>query len=115
VVVGNGHLRQPTSITRQSSDYRALHACDLHLAMPALDAVAATVIEEDPLLSLGELLRQPQRSSVDAEDLAGNARAAIRGWVLRLFREIHRINELVATRLAADPVPPQLTPTRSDA
>ncbi|MGA2124719.1 MAG: hypothetical protein ABSG76_01075 [Xanthobacteraceae bacterium] len=115
VVVDNGHLRQPTSVTRRSSDYRALHACDLHLAMPALDAVAATVIEEDPLLSLGELLRQPLRSSIDADDLAGNARAAIRGWVLRLFREIHRVNEILATRLAADPVPPQLTPTRSDA
>jgi len=113
VVVDNGYLRQPTSITRQTSDYRTLRAHDLRLGMPALDAVAATVIEEDPLLSLAEVLRQPMRPSVDDGDLVGQARAAIRSWVIRLFREVHRLNELMDARLAAEPIPPPWTPSPS--
>lgn len=113
VVVDNAYLRQPTSIMRQTNDYRTLHTHDLRLVMPSLDAISSTVIEDDPLLSLGEVLRQPLRPSSDTGDLVRNARAAIRNWVLRLFREIHRVSQTLEGRLAPEPDLRQRTPTRS--
>jgi len=115
VVVDNGYLRQPTSVIRQTSEYRRLHAHEVRLAMPALDPVAATVLEEDPLLSLAEVLRRPLRPSVDDRDLVRKTRAAIRNWVVRLFREIHRVSELLETRLAPEPPPRWPSRSRSEA
>jgi hypothetical protein len=113
VVVDNAYLRQATSVTRQSADYLTLQAHDLWFMMPALDPILATVIDEDPLLSLGEVLRQPLRQDYDSGDLVRNARMSIRNWVLRLFREIHRVGQALEARAAPEQIAPEPTPRRS--
>jgi hypothetical protein len=115
VVVDNMFLRSPTSVMRQTNAYRVLQAHDLRVVMPALDPIAATVIEEDPLVSLGEVLRQPLRPAYDSADLIRNARAAIRNWAIKVFREIHRVETQLAPPEPAshERLPPERPPTRS--
>ena len=104
-IVDNAQLRRATSAIRFSPDYQVLQAYDLHFHMPALDPVVASFVE-DPTLSLGDFLRAPiPLNSAESGDLALNARAAIRAWMVRLVREIHRVTHALDARLAPEAIP----------
>jgi hypothetical protein len=107
VIVDNVFLRQAASATRYSILYQALEAHDLHLHMPALDHVSAAFVE-DSTMSLGDFLRAPlplSCASADTNDVALNARAAIRAWVVKMFREIHRVTQAVERRVPVEAQP----------
>jgi hypothetical protein len=84
VVVEQQYLGPVQSFTQRSVGYRTLADNRLRMAIPALDPVMAEIVD-DPTLSLSEFMRQPP------PDLSYAARDAIRGWLLRVFREISRI------------------------
>lgn len=115
VIVENAFLRQAAGPTRISQAYRTLDAHDLRLHMPVLDPIAASFVE-DSTFSLGEFLRAPlplSYATADTGDIALNARASIRAWMVKLFREIHRVTQALQTRLAPEAAAPLLLPERS--
>jgi hypothetical protein len=99
VIVDNAHLRRATTSTRFSLDYRAVEAHELHFHMPALDPVAASFVE-DSTIPLGDFLRAPMPlncAGADTGDIALDARASIRAWMVKLVREIHRVTHALET------------------
>jgi hypothetical protein len=112
VIVDNAYLRQAAGTTRYSTGYQVLEAHDLHFHMPTLDPVAASFVE-DSSMSLGDFLRAPlplSCATADTGDLALNARASIRAWLLKLFREIHRVTRALEERFATPELPRLLAP-----
>jgi hypothetical protein len=102
VIVDNAYLRRAAGTTRHSPDYLTLEAYDLHFQMPALDPVAASFID-DSTMSLADFLRAPlplSYATADTGDIALNARASIRAWLVKLVREIHRVTHATEARLA---------------
>lgn len=103
VIVENGFLGSPAESVRRSSGYRALEAHPLRMAMPELGRAFAAVLE-DPGMSFSDLMRQPLSRGDDPRergDLSFDARAAVRTWLMRLFREIHYIMAALERRADA--------------
>ncbi len=101
VVVENAYHGPPRESTRQSEAYRALKAHDLRFVMPRLSPDITEALEE-PALSLGDFMRRPL-SHADAARLPEElrrARTELRGWLLGLMQEIHRVTRAVASYAA---------------
>jgi hypothetical protein len=102
VIVDNAHLRSAAEATRFDKNYRLIVAHDLHFHMPALDPIAASLIE-DTTISLGDLLRAPlplNYATPEIHDLGHKDRAIIRAWLVKIFREIHRLTLVLEARLS---------------
>jgi hypothetical protein len=75
---------------RQGDAYRALAAHPLRVVMPRLDEGLAEWIEE-PGRSLSALMREPlSRSADQRNELSFDARAALRAWLMKVLKDVHR-------------------------
>jgi hypothetical protein len=106
VAVENGMLGVPPEPVRKSSAYQMFVRQELHITVPLLDPASALALA-DPEFSLSAFMRQPlgltdvplapQTSPLDA-------RGPLRSWVIKLFKDIHRITRAVPA--ASEPVAP---------
>jgi len=97
VVVENAHFSTVNDSVRRSSGFRALARHELHMVMPSFNPIFADVIS-NPTLSLSEVLSQPMSLSDGTPATVGlslDARTTLRGWLVRMFQEIHRITSLL--------------------
>jgi hypothetical protein len=102
VVVENAFLGEPLQTLHHSSGFAALSRHPLRMHMASLGPPLAEVIA-DPRVSLSEFMRQDPDTPLLAY-LTREHRSAIRGWIIKMFKEIHRITrELDAlARVPAD-------------
>ena len=73
---------------------------ELRVTIPSLGPAAAHALA-DPQFSLSDFMRQPvalgeATLQPDANPL--DVRAALRPWLMRMFKDIHRISRVVTTR-----------------
>ena len=104
VVVENEFFREPKRDVWQSPAYEALRSHRTRFLMPKLadDVVDAL---EDCDLSISDFVRKPLSSSGEVlvpDALPPDMRIELRGWVFKIFREIHH----VMAGLATDDEPP---------
>ncbi len=93
VLVDNAFLPRPSPAARESAAWRALAAHPLRILMPTLHPALVEAID-GPAVSLSALMREPlSRSEAPRGDgaLSFEARASLRVWLVRLFRDIHRV------------------------
>lgn len=100
IVVDNAFLREPKRNARQAPSYQLLRVHNWRFYMPTL---AKQVVEalEDRRFSLSAFMRQPMSSSGEVpmpDVLTPGLRIALRNWLFRMFQEIHRVTNAVATR-----------------
>jgi hypothetical protein len=105
VVVENAFIGRPMQRLHHSGGFAALSQHPLRLHMARLDPPLADVIA-DPCVSLSEFMRQDPDTPVLAH-LTREHRSAIRAWIIRMFKEIHRVtHELqMPARVPADGEP----------
>ena len=89
------------------NDFAALSRHPLRMQLASLDPPLADVIA-DPRVSLSEFMRQDPDTPVLAH-LTREHRSAIRAWIIKTFKEIHRITREVdaPARVPADGEPDQ--------
>jgi len=99
VLVENVFLGAIKERTLHSAGYRAFESHDLCMMLPLLDRPLADAIQ-DGELSLSNLIRQPlSRSDTAASGgLSFEQRAEMRGWLMRVFRDIHRVTRAAESR-----------------
>jgi hypothetical protein len=92
VLVENAFVGRVKELTRRSGAYKAMEDHDLRMALPRLDHALADILE-DPVVSLGDIVRQPLSRSADAMPggLIFEEREALRAWLVGVFRDIHRL------------------------
>jgi len=93
VVVENGFFEPPKRNIQQSSAYSALRSHTSRFIMPKLADEAIEMLE-DQHLSISHFMRQPISSTGEtlADDgLSPSVRIELRRWVVRMFRQIHRV------------------------
>jgi hypothetical protein len=101
VAVDNPFLGVPDELIRNGSTYRDFLAHDLRLTIPILDSASALALA-DPQFSLSDFMRQPV--ALGEVTLAPQANfPALRPWLMRLFRDIHRISRAVTARKEEPP------------
>jgi hypothetical protein len=105
VAVDNPFLGAPAEHIRNSGTYRDFLAHDLRLTIPVLDPASALALA-DPQFSLSDFMRQPValgEATLQPEAAPLEGRAALRPWLMKLFRDIHRISRTVTTRQETAP------------
>jgi hypothetical protein len=100
VAVDNPYLGQPSDVIRTSDAYQSFVAHELRLTIPPLEPAALHALA-DPQFSLSDFMRQPvalgeATLQPDANPL--DVRAALRPWLMRMFKDIHRISRAVTSR-----------------
>ena len=99
VAVENALLGPPGEWVRRSRPYEIFAAHALHMTMPVLDPTAEAVLD-DPAFSLSDFMRRPatigEAMPAPEEGPARDPRGALRAWLMRMFRDIHRIGRAVA-------------------
>jgi hypothetical protein len=102
VLVENVFLGPLKDRTLNSPGFRAFESHDLCMTLPLLDPAIAEAMQ-DVDISLGEIIRRPlSRSDDDAcAGLSFEQRAEMRGWLMRLFRDIHRVTRAAEGRAAS--------------
>jgi hypothetical protein len=102
VVVENAFLGAALRNLHHSSGFAALSHHPLRMQMSSLGPPLADVIA-DPRVSLSEFMRQDPDTPVLAY-LTREHRSAIRGWIIKMFKEIHRITREIdaLARVPAD-------------
>jgi hypothetical protein len=104
VAVENAFIGPPAESVRRSNAYQDFVTHELYMMVPALDPAGAVALS-DPQFSLSEFMRQPVamgEATLAPSSPALDARTALRAWLMRLFRDIHRISRVVTAR--AEPV-----------
>ena len=104
VLVDNAVTGKVKDKTRRSAAYLEMQQHDLRMALPLFDFALADALDEDPALSLGDIVSQPLSRSNEASmpgDLPFDQRAALRSWVMQAFRDIHRLTRIIETRASA--------------
>jgi len=99
VLVENAYLGPVKDRTRRSAGYRAFDSHDLCMTLPLLDARIADALEEAPV-SLSDIMSRPL-SRGDDDSFGGlnfDERAQVRGWLGRVFRDVHRVTRVAAAR-----------------
>jgi hypothetical protein len=99
VAVDNPFLGVPADHIRNSTPYRDFLAHDLRLTIPMLEPASALALA-DPQFSLSDFMRQRValgEATLAPEANTSEARAALRAWLMKLFRDIHRISRVVIT------------------
>jgi hypothetical protein len=101
VLVENAFVGRAKEVTRRSAGYLAFEAHDLYMTVPALDQTIAEQID-DPQVSLSDIISRPLSRAADEHpaDLTYEQQSEIRRWLLRLFRDIHRIAHAAEDRAA---------------
>ena len=105
VAVENGVLGVPPESVRKSSAYQTFMRQELHMNVPVLDPASAVALA-DPAFSLSEFMRQPHvlNDIPLAPHTPLDARGPLRSWVMKVFKDIHRISRAVPAR--SEPVAP---------
>jgi hypothetical protein len=96
VVVDNAFLGDPHDEARRSGAYAALASHPLHMRMPPLDPLMADMIA-DECLSLSAFMRQ-EPHNLSLAYLSLETRSSIRAWIMKMFKEIHRITQALDRR-----------------
>jgi hypothetical protein len=105
VLVENVFLGPIKEKTLRSAGYRAFDSHDLCMTLPLLDPAVAAAIHEAEV-SLSDVISRPLSRS-DDNPFAGltfDQRAEMRGWLMKVFRDVHRVTR------AAEQRAPQLAP-----
>ena len=97
VLVENAFLGKAKDRTRSSGGYRAFEDYELRMTLPHLDPEVLDIVE-DMRLSLSDLMREPLSRGASGGPLSFDERADLRGWLGRIFRDIHRLTRAVETR-----------------
>ena len=101
MAVENAFVGPPGESVRRSGAYQAFVAQALHMTMPVLDPTARVALA-DPEFSLSDFMRQPMTmGEATLAPYAGptrDARGSLRAWLMRLFRDVHRISRAVTTQ-----------------
>lgn len=102
VLVENAFVGRIKDLTRRSAGYRAFDTHELCIALPPLDLTIADAID-DPNVSLSEIMMQPLSRSADAHPagLSFEQQTEVRGWLVQVFRELHRVTRAVEERAPA--------------
>jgi hypothetical protein len=100
VLVENVFLGAIKDRTLRSAGYRAFESHDLCMMLPLLDPAVAEAIQ-DSHVSLSDIIRQPlSRSDDDASlGLTFEQRAEMRSWLMKVFRDIHRVTRAAESRV----------------
>jgi hypothetical protein len=103
VLVENVFLGPLKERTLHSAGFRAFESHDLCMTLPLLEPAIADAIQ-DTQLSLSDLIRQPLSRSDEASSggLAFEERAELRGWLMKVFREVHRVTRAAESRTPDD-------------
>ena len=104
VLVDNAFVGKVKEKTRRSAAYQEMQEHDLRMVLPLFDAEIADALDDDPGLSLGDIVTQPLSRSNTGRmpgDLPFDQRAALRAWVMQAFRDIHRLIRQIETRAPA--------------
>jgi hypothetical protein len=100
VAVENASVGPPGESIRRSGAYQAFVRHALHMTMPILDPAAGIALA-DPAFSLSEFMRQPvalgEATLAPQSNSAHDARGLLRAWLMRMFRDIHRISRTLVT------------------
>jgi hypothetical protein len=102
VLVENVFLGSIKERTLRSPGYRAFESHDLCMMLPLLDRALADAIQDGDV-SLGDIIRAPlSRSDIAASDgLSFEQRVEMRRWLMRVFRDVHRVTRAARSRAAA--------------
>jgi hypothetical protein len=102
VLVENAFVGHIKDSTRRSAGYRAFETHDLCMEVAPLD-LAITERIDDPGISLSDIISRPLSRATNEHpgDLTFEQQSEIRRWLLRLFRDIHRVARIVEDRGAA--------------
>ncbi len=102
IVVENTFLKEPKRNVCQDPAYKALRVHKRRFVMPKLaDSVVAAL--EDRNLSISDFMRQPLLSGGDTpapDGLSPDISVELRGWVFKIFQEIHGVMTALANRRA---------------
>jgi hypothetical protein len=104
VLVDNAFVGKVKDKTRRSAAYQEMQEHDLRMTLPLFDQELADALDDDPALSLGDIVAKPLSRSETGRmpgDLAFDQRAALRAWVMQAFRDIHRLTRTIETRAPA--------------
>jgi hypothetical protein len=101
VLVQNAFVGPVKEQTRRSAAYRAFETHDLAMTIPSLDGTIADQID-DPQISLGDIINRPlsRAANEHAAGLTYEEQSEVRRWLLRLFRDIHRVARAAEDRRA---------------
>ena len=107
VLVENEFIGRVKDITRRSAGYRAFETHELCMTLPMLDRAVMDLIEESND-SLSDVMSKPLSRSDDARStgLGFEQRAAVRGWLVQVFRALHQVIRMVEQRVPAVLDPP---------
>ena len=103
VAVDNPYVGAPPEFIRKSDAYQSFITHELRLTIPPLDPASALALA-DPQFSLSDFMRQPValgEATLQPEASPHDTRASLRPWLMRMFRDIHRISRTVMTRQEA--------------
>jgi hypothetical protein len=104
VLVDNAFIGKVKEKTRRSAAYQEMQEHDLRMTLPLFDQELADALDDDPSLSLGDIVTQPLSRSETGRMPGGlpfDQRAALRAWVMQVFRDIHRLIRTIETRAPA--------------
>ena len=93
IVVENAFFKEPKRNVREGSAYKILRVHKRRFIMPKL---AGSVVDalEDRNLSISDFMCQPISSSGETQEpdgLSPDIGVELRGWIFRMFQEIHRV------------------------
>jgi len=104
VAVDNAFTAQPGERIRRGDAYQAFVTHDLRMTIPILEP-GSMVALADAEFSLSAFMREPVslgEATLAPASPAVDARAALRAWLMRMFRQIHRVSR--AATMRAEPV-----------
>jgi len=99
VLVENVFLGPLKEQTLRSAGYRAFDSHELCMMLPLLDPAVAAAIEEAEV-SLSEVISKPLSRNDDSAfgGLSFDQRAEMRSWLMKVFREVHRVTRAAEQR-----------------
>jgi hypothetical protein len=104
LVDNNAFVGRVKDVTRRSAPYQEMQQHDLRMALPRLDTAVADALD-DPSVSLSDIIRQPLSRSDSGQRMPGDLpfeeRAALRAFLVTVFRDIHRLIREIETRAPA--------------
>jgi hypothetical protein len=103
VLVENVFLGPLKERTLHSAGFRAFETHDLCMTLPVLEPEIAEAIHESDV-SLSEIIRRPlsRSSAVAAGGLTFEQLAELRSWLMKVFREVHRVTRAAESRAPYD-------------
>jgi len=102
VLVENVFLGPLKEQTLRSAGYRAFDSHELCMMLPLLDPAVAAAIQESEV-SLSDVISRPLSRSDDSGfgGLSFDQRAEMRSWLMKVFRDIHRVTRAAEQRASS--------------